>query len=44
MVNKHFFKVLIIFCGMIILGLVGVLLVSNFEEGSNILNSAGIAK
>jgi len=43
MLNKHFFKILIIFAGMIILGLIGILLVSYFdksEEQSKILNNA----
>lgn len=31
--TKHFFKTLIIFTGMIILGLVGVFLVSYFDKG-----------
>ncbi|MCX6747708.1 MAG: hypothetical protein NTW98_02050 [Candidatus Nomurabacteria bacterium] len=32
MVNKHFFKTLIVFTGMIIVGLLGVFLVSYFDE------------
>ena len=45
--TKHFFKTLILFTGMIILGLVGVFLVSHFdkkEEQPGKENSAGIAK
>gem|GEM_PF-2032793 len=34
-VNKHFFKVLTVFSIMIILGLIGVFLVSFFDPGNN---------
>ncbi|MDQ3075568.1 MAG: hypothetical protein M3Q34_00355 [bacterium] len=34
MVNKHFFKTLIMFTGMIIVGLLGIFLVSYFDVGS----------
>ena len=46
MVTKHFFKILIVFTGMIILGLVGILLVDHFDEGKAIkmLNNAEVAK
>jgi len=43
MLNKHFFKILLIFAGMIILGLIGVFLASYFDktgEQSTILNNA----
>ncbi|MBU1727780.1 hypothetical protein KKA39_00475 [Patescibacteria group bacterium] len=43
MINKHFFKTLLIFTGMIILGLVGALIASYFDdsgEQSKILNKA----
>ena len=33
MLTKHFLKTLVIFLGMIMLGLVGVFLVSYFDEG-----------
>jgi len=32
--TKHFIKTLILFTGMIILGLIGVFLVSYFDEGT----------
>jgi hypothetical protein len=32
MITKHFFKVLILFAGMIILGLTGIFLVSYFDK------------
>ncbi|HEY4478212.1 MAG TPA: hypothetical protein VJB09_02970 [Candidatus Paceibacterota bacterium] len=35
MANKHFFKVLTVFSIMIIIGLVGVFLVSYFDRESN---------
>jgi hypothetical protein len=31
-VNKHFFKTLVMFTGMIIVGLLGIFLVSYFDE------------
>jgi len=33
-INKHFFKVLIIFTAMIIVGLIGVFLASHFDKDS----------
>lgn len=38
MVTKHFFKVLILFTGMILVGLLGVFLVSHFREGATQAN------
>jgi hypothetical protein len=35
MVTKHFFKILFIFIGMIIIGLLGVALVNSFSGGSS---------
>ncbi|MBP6866396.1 MAG: hypothetical protein KBC12_02560 [Candidatus Pacebacteria bacterium] len=35
MINKHFFKVLTVFSIMIILGLIGVFLVSYFDSENN---------
>lgn len=32
MMNKHFFKTLLLFAGMILLGFVGISLVSYFDE------------
>ncbi|MFA6524266.1 MAG: hypothetical protein WC264_02740 [Candidatus Paceibacterota bacterium] len=43
MITKHFFKILIIFIGIIIIGLIGVFLVGYFDDGkeqSKILNGA----
>lgn len=37
--TKHFLKTLIIFAGMIIIGLIGVILVSNFEKGDELTNT-----
>jgi len=34
MVTKHFFKTVILFSGMIILGLIGVFLVNHFDQES----------
>ena len=34
MATRHFFKILIIFIGTIILGLIGVFLVSYFDSGT----------
>jgi len=42
MLTKHFFKILFIFMGMIILGIVGALLVSYFDEGKSDLSSVKI--
>ncbi len=39
MINKHFFKTLMIFTLMIVLGLVGVLAVSYFSEGQDMFGS-----
>jgi hypothetical protein len=42
MVNKHFFKILIIFTGMIVVGLIAVFVVSYFDksgEQGKVLNS-----
>lgn len=39
MFTKHFFKILFIFMGMIILGIVGALLISYFDGGKSELNS-----
>ncbi len=33
MLNRHFFKTLVLFTGMILLGLIGIFLVSYFDEG-----------
>jgi hypothetical protein len=44
MITKHFFKTLLLFIGMIILGLIGVFLVNKFDkkgEQPNILNKVG---
>jgi len=46
MITKHFFKVLIVFFGMIILGIVGVVL-ANFmsqKEAENTPNTNQVAK
>lgn len=43
MITKHFFKILIIFIGIIIIGLISVFLVNYFDksgEQSMILNNA----
>jgi len=43
MITKHFFKILIIFIGIIVIGLIGVFLVGYFDkdgEQSKILNKA----
>jgi len=39
MITKHFFKTLVIFTGMILLGLVGIFLVSYFGQGEKQLNA-----
>jgi len=46
MVTKHFLKTLIIFTGMIILGLTGIFLVGHFdkENNSKIFDNIGFAK
>jgi len=46
MVTKHFFKILVVFTGMIILGLLGVLLVNYFDKGeaSKMLNNSRVAQ
>ncbi len=46
MITKHFFKTLILFAGMIILGLTGVVLVSYIDKNgeSSVPNDATIAK
>lgn len=44
MVTKHFFKILIIFSVMIILGLIGVFLVNRFGNNEDTLNNVGVAK
>ncbi|MDE2399393.1 MAG: hypothetical protein KGL67_00030 [Patescibacteria group bacterium] len=38
MITKHFFKVLGLFVGMIIIGLVGVFLVAYFDKGGDQVN------
>lgn len=37
---KHFLKTLLIFAGMILLGLLGIYLVSHFDENEILSNSA----
>ncbi|MFA6585859.1 MAG: hypothetical protein WCS86_01735 [Candidatus Paceibacterota bacterium] len=39
MMTSHFFKTLLIFAGMIILGLIGVYLVNSFDESENSQNA-----
>ncbi len=41
MVTKHFFKILILFTGMIAVGLLGIFLVSHYREGATQANVAG---
>ncbi|MFA5095636.1 MAG: hypothetical protein WC447_03200 [Candidatus Paceibacterota bacterium] len=36
---KHFLKTLVVFIGMIILGLIGVFLVSYFDKGGESVNT-----
>ena len=36
MANKHFFKTLLIFSGMILVGLLGVYLINYFDEGGTV--------
>jgi len=38
MITKHFFKTLLVFMGMIAIGLLGVFLVSHFDKTSNQVN------
>ena len=38
---KHFFKILMIFLAMIILGLIGVYLASHFNQGEESDNASG---
>jgi len=46
MATKHFFKILIIFITMIIIGLIGVFLVNYIDKGGNgnLLDNIGVAK
>lgn len=41
MVTKHFFKTLIMFSGIIILGLIGVFIVSYYDEEGNTTDASG---
>jgi hypothetical protein len=46
-ITKHFFKILFLFIGLIIVGLLGVALVNSFSSGSGSSvsnNSAPVAK
>lgn len=47
MVNKHFLKTVLIFTGMIAIGLISIFFISYFNEGDdveNIANTVPVAK